>query len=161
MDKKEVRVIFDDVRSVKMKQDRDDDTGFAGVISPFVKRMRDETRVIIAVNPCNVQVMREECIYDDDEDEVIDVQKKIVGRERVRISLLEKEKESIVKVTDASLKYVKRYLLTAFFNADIRKGDMLIRDDGATFTVQTLDVLYAEGFSQSGRYRKSGILTQS
>ncbi len=132
---------------------------FITLVPPFVRTLREDTNAIISVNPLRVNVMREVSIFDENDDEIISVEHKIIGSELVRISDVQVSSPIEFKQNKAILQYYKSYHLTARFNADIKKGDMLIREDGERFVVQDINTLYAEGFSPNNRYRKSGILS--
>ena len=131
---------------------------FVTLVPPFVRTLREDTNAIISVNPFRVNVMREVFVYDENDDEIISVEHKIIGSELVRISDMQVSPPIEFKQNEAILQYYKSYHLTARFDADIKKGDVLIREDGERFVVQDINTLYAEGFSSNNRYRKSGIL---
>jgi len=128
------------------------------MVTPFVQTLREDTNVIISVNPSRVNIMREVFTYDDYDDEIISVDHKIVGSELVRISEMQVSPPQSLKINDATLQYYKSYHLTARFDADIKKGDILIREDEERFIVQDIRTLYAEGFSKNNCYRKAGTL---
>lgn len=126
--------------------------------SPFVRTLREDTNAIISVNPTRVNVMREIPIYDDDDDEIIKIEHTIIGSEIVRISDLNVSSPQAVNLSKSSIQYYKTFHITARFNADLKKGDVLIREDGEKFVVEDINSLYAEGFHETNRYRKSGTL---
>ena len=128
------------------------------LISPFIKTLREDTISIISVNPSVVDVMREVLTYDDDDEEVIDVSHRIIGSEWVRISDLQVAELQTLKQNDSHVQYYKSHHLTAKYDADIKKGDILIRKDGSKFIVQDINNLYAEGCESSNIYCKSGTL---
>ena len=124
----------------------------------FIKSLREDTNVIISVNPVKVDVMREVFTYDDDEDEIVSREYQILANEVVRISDEAISPPQSIKMNKGALQYYKSYHLTARFDANIKKGDILIREDGERFIVQDINILYADGFERANRYRKCGTL---
>mgnify|MGYP006978146615 CR=1 FL=1 len=129
--------------------------------SPLIKSLKKATETIISYNPCKVQVMRDVPIYDDENEEVVDIDRQLVSNEVVRLSQSSKEFLQTLKINNAHLHYSVCYHLTAYAEANINKGDVLIREDGEMFSVDYITTLYMEGFALGNAYRKTGVAVKS
>ena len=114
--------------------------------------LQKDTESIIKANPSKCLLIRDEAIKND-EGEVIAYKKKEKDNVIVRFSLISSENKELDFEHDVSNKV---YSLTAMFNEDIKKDDVLKNQDGTLFKVLEIEDFYYCKNNERSVYKKSG-----
>lgn len=114
--------------------------------------LQKDTEYIIKANPSKCLLIRDEAIKND-EGEIIAYKKKERDNVIVRFSLISSENKELDFEHDVSNKV---YSLTAMFNEDIKKDDVLKNHDGTLFKVLEIEDFYYCENNERCVYKKSG-----
>ena len=114
--------------------------------------LKKDTEYIIKANPSKCLLIRDEAIKND-EGEIIAYNKKERDNVIVRFSLISSENKELDFEHDVSNKV---YSLTAMFNEDIKKDDVLKNHDGTLFKVLEIEDFYYCENNERCVYKKSG-----
>ena len=114
--------------------------------------LQKDTEYIIKANPSKCLLIRDEAIKND-EGEIIAYKKKERDNVIVRFSLISSENKELDFEHDVSNKV---YSLTAMFNEDIKKDDVLKNQDGTLFKVLEVEDFYYCKNNERSVYKKSG-----
>ena len=114
--------------------------------------LQKDTEYIIKANPSKCLLIRDEAIKND-EGEIIAYNKKERDNVIVRFSLISSENKELDFEHDVSNKV---YSLTAMFNEDIKKDDVLKNHDGTLFKVLEIEDFYYCENNERCVYKKSG-----
>lgn len=114
--------------------------------------LQKDTEYIIKANPSKCLLIRDEAIKND-EGEIIAYKKKERDNVIVRFSLISSENKELDFDHDVSNKV---YSLTAMFNEDIKKDDVLKNQDGTLFKVLEIEEFYYCENNEKCVYKKSG-----
>lgn len=114
--------------------------------------LQKDTEYIIKANPSKCLLIRDEAIKND-EGEIIAYKKKERDDVIVRFSLISSENKELDFEHDVSNKV---YSLTAMFNEDIKKDDVLKNHDGTLFKVLEIEDFYYCENNERCVYKKSG-----
>ena len=114
--------------------------------------LQKNTEYIIKANPSKCLLIRDEAIKND-EGEIIAYKKKERDNVIVRFSLINSENKELDFKYDVNNKV---YSLTAMFNEDIKKDDVLKNHDGTLFKVLEIEDFYYCENNERSVYKKSG-----
>lgn len=114
--------------------------------------LQKDTEYIIKANPSKCLLIRDEAIKND-EGEIIAYKKKERDNVIVRFSLISSENKELDFEHDVSNKV---YSLTAMFNEDIKKDDVLKNHEGTLFKVLEIEDFYYCENNERCVYKKSG-----
>jgi len=114
--------------------------------------LQKNTEYIIKANPSKCLLIRDEAIKND-EGEIIAYKKKERDNVIVRFSLINSENKELDFKHDVNNKV---YSLTAMFNEDIKKDDVLKNHDGTLFKVLEIEDFYYCENNERCVYKKSG-----